>query len=165
MKSDQAEPIRRLGEIVRTWVGGDTTDGQLLDLFTTNSGETADFAFRTLVERHGAMVLRVCRRALGSCHDAEDAFQATFLILLQKAVAIRRRDSIAAWLHGVALRVAADARAAARRRQEWQAAAANEKNASDFESESTDLVQWSSKRWVACQSGIEPHSFFVTWKA
>ncbi len=140
MKSDRNQPIRRLGEIVRGRSGGESTDGQLLDLFAT-SGETAESAFRTLMERHGGMVLRVCRRALGSYHDAEDAFQATFLILLQKAGAIRRRDSIAAWLHGVALRVAADARAAARRRADWQVAVSEEKGARSFEPDSADLTQ------------------------
>jgi DNA-directed RNA polymerase specialized sigma24 family protein len=96
---------------------GDLTDGQLLERFVSGAGESAEAAFHDLVERHGPMVLRVCRRVLGDPHDAEDAFQATFLILVQKAGAVRKRESVASWLHGVALRVASDARASAARRR------------------------------------------------
>ena len=61
-------------------VGG-LTDGQLLERFTAQGGETAELAFATLVERHGPMVLRVCRSVLRDPHQAQDAFQATFLVL------------------------------------------------------------------------------------
>ena len=70
----------------------------------------AELAFSTLVERHGAMVWHVCRQVLGDSHDAQDAFQATFLVLLSRARSIRRRDSLASWLFGVALKVARRAR-------------------------------------------------------
>ena len=73
-------------------------------------------AFAALVERHGPMVLRVCRSRLGDRHDAEDAFQATFLVLAQKAPSIRTSEAVAGWLLGVACRVSAKARSAARRR-------------------------------------------------
>src|SRR5690349_8984889 len=63
------------------------------------------------------MVLRVCRGVLGDAHDAEDAFQATFLVLLRQAGSIRKRDSVGPWLHGVAHRVASCARSAAARRR------------------------------------------------
>ena len=63
------------------------------------------------------MVLRVCRGVLGDAHDAEDAFQATFLVLLRQAGAIRKRESVGPWLHGVAHRVASCARSAAARRR------------------------------------------------
>jgi RNA polymerase sigma factor (sigma-70 family) len=79
------------------------SDRALLDAFVcTKDGS----AFETLLHRHGAMVLNVCRRMLRHSHDAEDACQATFLILAQKASAIRQRDTVAAWLHGVAYHVA-----------------------------------------------------------
>src|SRR5262249_39119847 len=68
-------------------------------------------AFAALVYRHSAMVLAACRRVLHNPHDAEDACQATFLILARKAAAIRKRDAVGSWLHGVAVRVARDLRA------------------------------------------------------
>src|SRR5437763_9663747 len=70
-------------------------------------------AFAVLVDRHGSMVLRACRRVLGNTHDAEDALQATFLVLARKASTIQPPDALAAWLHGVAWRVALGARPAA----------------------------------------------------
>ena len=90
------------------------SDGQLLDLFATRRDETA---FTALIERHGPMVQRVCGEILGNHHDAEDAFQATFLILARHAGSIRRRDSLANWLYGVALRVSTCARSASARRR------------------------------------------------
>ncbi len=77
----------------------------------------AEAAFAALVERHGPMVLRVGRAMLGDRHEAEDAFQATFLVLASRARSIRRGDSVGAWLHGVALRVASRARWRAARRR------------------------------------------------
>ena len=93
---------RSLGALFDIGVVGDLSDGQLLERFTTGHREAAELAFHSLVERHGPMVLRVCRRLLDDPNDAEDAFQATFLVLLRRAGAIRDRGSVAAWLHGVA---------------------------------------------------------------
>src|SRR5262249_41249526 len=78
-----------------------------------------DVAFATLVERHGAMVLGVCRRVLHHLHDAEGAFQATFLILAPQAGAIRPHDSIAGWLYQVAYPLAVKARASAAKRRSY----------------------------------------------
>src|SRR5262245_28040484 len=93
------------------------SDAQLLERFTLRRDEGA---FAALVRRYGPMVLGVCRRVLGNAHDAEDAFQATFLVLLRKAAAIRRGESLGCWLHEVSLRTALRARArdAQRRRHE-----------------------------------------------
>jgi RNA polymerase sigma factor (sigma-70 family) len=96
------------------------SDRELLDRFVDRGepdDEGAELAFAALVERHGPMVLSVCREVLGDRHDAEDAFQAAFLVLASRARSIRRRESVAAWLHGVALRVAACARSRAARRR------------------------------------------------
>jgi RNA polymerase sigma factor (sigma-70 family) len=87
---------------------------QLLDRFVSRGDESA---FEAIVGRHGPMVLSVCRRVLDNQHDVEDAFQATFLILVKKASSIRDRDMLGTWLHGVARRVAVRARANSRRRQ------------------------------------------------
>jgi RNA polymerase sigma factor (sigma-70 family) len=89
------------------------TDSQLLEEFVARRSEAA---FATLVERHGPMVLAVCRRLLADAHDAEDAFQTTFLVLARKAGQLGRRELLANWLYGVARRVAARVRTLAARR-------------------------------------------------
>src|SRR5579859_2838095 len=94
--------------------GGDETDGQLLASFLTH-GEQA--AFEALVQRHGRMVLGVCKRVLNHAHDAEDAFQATFLVLVRKAASLVARPTIGDWLYGVAYNTALKARAAALKRR------------------------------------------------
>jgi RNA polymerase sigma factor (sigma-70 family) len=82
------------------------SDDYLLDSFLGRREDAAEVAFEALVRRHGPMVLRVCRDELRDVHAAEDAFQATFLILARRAGSIRKRGSIASWLFGVARRVA-----------------------------------------------------------
>jgi RNA polymerase sigma-70 factor (ECF subfamily) len=90
------------------------TDRQLLERFLTLNDPDA---FQVLVERHGPMVLSVCRNVLHRQHDAEDAFQSTFLALAKRADTIKNRDTLGPWLHRVALRVARKARTQAYRRQ------------------------------------------------
>jgi RNA polymerase sigma factor (sigma-70 family) len=100
----------------------DVPDSQLLHAFVTGHGEAA---FATLLRRHGPMVLSTCRRVLRNEQDAEDAFQATFLVLARKAASIRSQESVSCWLHSVAHRLALRAKAQKVRRQirEEQAAA------------------------------------------
>ncbi len=119
------EPGRVVLRYLRTMVPpacpADRTDRQLLERFAADRDETA---FEALVHRHGPLVWGVCRRRLRHHQDAEDAFQATFLVLARKAAAIRRPELLANWLYGVAYRTAARARAdASRRRAREQTAA------------------------------------------
>ena len=90
---------------------GAHSDRELLACFQSDAGPTAHEAFRILVERHGPMVLGLCRSLVRDQHEAEDAFQATFLVLVRKAASIERTDTLGPWLHGVASRVARRARA------------------------------------------------------
>jgi polysaccharide export outer membrane protein len=90
------------------------TDGQLLDRFLARREEAA---FEALVQRHGPMVLGVCQRVLHNAHDAEDAFQATFLVLVRKAASIVPRERVGNWLYGVAHRTALKAKGDAARRR------------------------------------------------
>jgi RNA polymerase sigma factor (sigma-70 family) len=94
--------------------GGGLTDGQLLESFLARREEAA---FEALVRRHGPMVLSVCRRVLRHAQDAEDAFQATFLVLVRKAASIQPRELVGNWLYGVAYRTALKARTSTARRR------------------------------------------------
>ena len=95
-----------LGGIQRLFGRGTVSglsEGQLLARFV---GDRDEVAFEAIVSRHGPMVLGICRRLLDDPHDVEDAFQATFLVLVRRAGSLRDRDLLANWLYGVALRVA-----------------------------------------------------------
>lgn len=102
--------VEFLHRALRPHEGVGLTDGQLLQNYVCRRGETA---LAALVRRHGPMVWGVCRRTLRSVHDAEDAFQATFLVLVRKAAAIAARELVASWLYKVAYHTAMKARATA----------------------------------------------------
>ena len=85
---------RQLRTLFNLGAIGELTDGQLLERFATQDGEAAELAFAALVERHGPMVLRVCRNTLRDPNDVQDAFQATVLTLVQKARSLWVRDSL-----------------------------------------------------------------------
>ena len=106
--SPMAELIQQLRRTVLLRDGAGSTDGQLLEEYISRRDEAA---LAALVQRHGPMVWGVCRRILGSYHDAEDAFQATFLVLVRKATSVRPREMVVNWLYGVAHQTALKARA------------------------------------------------------
>src|SRR5215470_12397436 len=117
----------RMGSFLRRLTRGmaaetltEQSDRALVELLLTGRDEAA---FEILVRRHGPMVYRVCWRVLQQAEDAEDAFQATFLVLARNLAAVRDRDSLASWLHGVAHRIALKARSlgATRKRHEARA--------------------------------------------
>jgi RNA polymerase sigma factor (sigma-70 family) len=110
------------------------SDEQLLERFVAWGDPVA---FETLVVRHGPRVLGVCRRVLGSSQDAEDAFQATFLVLVRKAGSIRERGSLGPWLQGVARRIAMRARARNARRARYE----RQGTAEAVEEPSNDVVR------------------------
>jgi RNA polymerase sigma factor (sigma-70 family) len=110
--------LQHVHQLVADRGGPRRTDRELLDDFAARRDEAA---FSALVARHGPMVLRVCRRVLGHEQDAEDAFQATFLVLSQRVGSIRKREAVANWLHGVANRTAMKARRSAARRRNHEA--------------------------------------------
>ena len=117
---------RALKDLETLFAGGTVgalADGELLERFVSRRDEAA---FEALVKRHGPMVLQVCRGVLADAHEAQDAFQATFLVLARRAGSIRKRESVASWLFGVAGRIAARARVAAARRQKHESGAAEE---------------------------------------
>ena len=122
--ADRGIVLRDLNTLFSVGTIGALTDAQLLDRFTSHRDETAELAFRALVERHGPMVLRVCRAVLRDTHDADDAFQATFLVLLRRGGTLWVRDSLGPWLHQVAYRTASCARSAAARRRRHELRAA-----------------------------------------
>ncbi len=106
---------------VRDLRADDLSDTELLDRFTRRGDETA---FCVLVRRHGPLVAGVCRRCLGTGAQADDVFQATFLVLARRARAIRSRTAVGSWLYGVARRLARKVqRAEARRRRHERRAA------------------------------------------
>src|SRR6266446_3063958 len=111
LMTNLARDLRRM-----VFVGGSAgmTDGELLERFLAAREEAA---FEALLRRHGPMVLGVCRRVLRHEQDAEDAFQATFLVFTRKATTIWPRDMLANWLFGVAYRTALGAKTAIARRR------------------------------------------------
>ena len=121
----QGTGLREIRTLFTLGAVGALTDGELLGLFLTRRDESAEMAFASLVERHGPMVFRVCQSILHDEHGAHDALQATFLVLFDRAGSIRDRASVASWLHGVALRVAACARGSVVRRRKHERRAAN----------------------------------------
>jgi RNA polymerase sigma factor (sigma-70 family) len=118
----------------------DATDRQLLERFASVRDEAA---FTTLIARHGPMVLGVCRRVLANAHDAEDAFQAAFLVLARKAGSVRQPGALGNWLYGVAYRTALEARTKAAKRRARERELTEEPTV-----EPSSAIDWSDLRAV-----------------
>jgi RNA polymerase sigma-70 factor (ECF subfamily) len=132
--------LRHLSVLSQGRAARDLTDGELLAGYLARREEAV---FGLLVQRHGPMVLGLCRRLLRDRHDAEDVFQATFFVLARKAGSIRRRGSLASWLHGVARRLALRLRSQAACRR------GHERRAVPMESvERPDAATWEELRGV-----------------
>jgi RNA polymerase sigma factor (sigma-70 family) len=116
--------LKHIRSLFNVGVTAGLTDGQLLEQFARRHGEASELAFAALVERHGPMVLRTCRGIVRDEHDAQDAFQATFLILVRRGGALWVRDSLGPWFHRVACRVATRARLVTDRRRAAEGRAA-----------------------------------------
>ena len=110
--------VRDLQTLFDTGAMGALSDGQLLDRFVERRDGTI---FEAIIRRHGPMVWGVCRRVLRDHHDAEDAFQATFLVLARKSASIMPREKLGNWLYGVAYRTAVKARTQRSKRQNREA--------------------------------------------
>src|SRR4051812_28672667 len=107
-KEPLAAVLEYLGKVCANEELHGLPDGDLLERFRTHQEEAA---FAVLVHRHGPMVLAVCRRLLGDVHSADDAFQATFMVLVRRLASVRKHAPLSSWLYGVARRVALKARA------------------------------------------------------
>jgi RNA polymerase sigma factor (sigma-70 family) len=114
LTANPTAPVHLLDQLLTQRTLETATDADLLDRFI---GAKEEAAFAAIVARHGPMVLRLCRRVLADSHAADDAFQATFLVLARHAASVRRPEALAGWLLGVASRVARKARAALARRR------------------------------------------------
>src|SRR5207245_8965910 len=101
MTAPLANVLRHIRSLVSRSAAMGLTDGEILERFVNRHDEAA---FEEILARHGPMVLAVCQQLLRDPHDAEDAFQATFLVLVRRAASIRKRERLAGWLYGVAHR-------------------------------------------------------------
>ena len=145
------------------------SDAELLCRFCSRQGDASELAFTALVARHGPMVWDVCRQILREPNDADDAFQATFLVLVRKAHSLRFTDSLGPWLYGVACRVAVKARANVgklRRREQLCVKALEhvpEKECRDLGSVDSAFILY--EELGRLQSSIEIRSSSATWRA
>ena len=154
--------------VFRDGVAAELSDQELLDRFADRSSgdSAAETAFASLVARHGPMVLRVCRAALRDDHDARDAFQAVFLVLVHKARTLSARDSLGPWLHAVALRVSSHARASEmqRRIHERRYAVLGSRSAGDHEGLSDDSIATIHEELGACRRAGGKLWCSATWR-
>jgi RNA polymerase sigma-70 factor (ECF subfamily) len=117
IKGVHGAAVRHVRTLFEAGTTGGLTDRQLIEQFRDRGGPAGELAFGALVQRHGPMVLRVCRSILQDEHAVEDSFQATFLVLVRRARSLWVRDSLGPWIYQVAFRAAISARSAAARRR------------------------------------------------
>jgi RNA polymerase sigma factor (sigma-70 family) len=137
MPAGTKSPI--ISHLRKTLLDPTLSDGQLLDRFLRDNDSVA---FESIVHRHGPMVMGVCRRVLGDTHDAEDAYQAAFVVLAQKAGTVSPKDALANWLHGVACVASMRLRSTRTKRQARERAMSDppEQAIADREDRSEDLA-------------------------
>ncbi len=154
--------MQQIGRLFLDGTAIGSSEGELLDRFVRGRDESA---FEALVARHGPMVLGVCRQLLRDPNDVDDAFQATFLVLVRKAATLRRCDLLCNWLYGVAMRVAMRARSqAARRLGRFGSQGAIEKLAAaedvgDSPSSSAALVEPDRAPWLHQEVSYLPEKY------
>ncbi len=139
MSTSTSDFLRHLRTLTARQAIGSLSDQQLLERFRL---ERSEASFAVLVQRHGPMVLSVCRRVLHNVQDVEDAFQATFLVLAKKAARLRQPPLLGGWLHGVAYHVALRLKAKTQRR------AVHEQRAGSPSRETRDDITWRELRAV-----------------
>jgi RNA polymerase sigma factor (sigma-70 family) len=140
--AEKSPLVRYIRGLAATLAAAELSDAQLLERF---AGQGDEIVFEALVRRHGPLVLGVCQRVLRNWHDAEDAFQATFVALARQAGSLRRPESLGPWLHGVALRTALKARGRAARRRVCEREAAATRSTTV---EQPDVLVWRDLRPV-----------------
>ena len=158
------DAIRRMGRSAGLQAPLSLTDAQLLEHFVARRDEPS---FAALMVRHGPMVLCLCRQMLRDAQEAEDAFQAAFLVLVRNARTIRKRPSLSAWLYGVAYKVAARLRGRAERRRTHMNSLASicpRRSRSVSRSARTCASSFTRKS-AGCPTSTGRRSSFVTWKA
>ncbi len=143
---------------------GGLSDGELLARYVARVGDSAESAFAALVERHGPMVLRVCRNVLRDEHGAEDAFQATFLILARRADSLWVRGTLGPWLYGVAYRTSSCARSASARRRSHERKAGRGRLMWSRNPDGMTSARPSTRSWMGCPSGIARRSSCAIWR-
>ncbi len=128
-RESAGQALREIRALHALGTVGGLTDPQLVERYLGSQGTDREDAFAALVQRHGPMVLSVCRRMLGGSADVEDVFQAVFLVLARKAGAVRRLEGLKSWIYGVAVRTAREARRQSARRRQREGGAMDESKA------------------------------------
>ena len=155
-------PLRQLGQLFESGTLTGLTDAQLLHRFLTRNDEAA---FESLVRKHGPMVLSVCRRRLSDPNDVDDAFQATFLVLIRRAPDIQDATRLANWLYGVAHKVAERARLNARKRRDHEGKATPMPSEPDRRPPSTTSPPPSTTRSTPSPPATDPPSSSASSRA